>query len=66
MKPPTSGKEVRHFIGVVNYYRDIWGVSSHTLLSLTNITPSKVRFKRNIKKQGAFGEINLVVARNNL
>ena len=38
MNLPTSTKEVRNFIGVVNYYRDMWAISSHTLAPLTNIT----------------------------
>ena len=24
MNPPTSRKELRDFIGVINYYRDMW------------------------------------------
>ena len=45
MKPPISRKKVRQFIGVVNYYLDIWARRSHTLANLTNITYSKVKFK---------------------
>ena len=42
MKPPTYRREVRKFIGVVNYYRGIWERISHTLLPLNNITSSKM------------------------
>ena len=45
MNPPTSQKEVRNFIGAVNYYRNMWEIRSHTLAPLTKITPSKVKFK---------------------
>ena len=38
MKPPTSKKEVRKFIGVVNYYRDMWPRQSHMLAPLTILT----------------------------
>ena len=31
MKPPTSQKEVRQFLGVVNYYRNMWARCSNTL-----------------------------------
>ena len=31
MKPPTPQKEVQKFIGIVNYYRDMWPSWSHTL-----------------------------------
>ena len=45
MKPLTSKKEVCKFIGVVNYYYNIWERLSHMLVPLTNITSSKVKFK---------------------
>ena len=38
MKPPTYQKEVRQFIGVVNYYRYMWPMRSHTLSYLTKMT----------------------------
>ena len=31
MKPPTSRKEVRQFMGLLKYYRDIWARLSHML-----------------------------------
>ena len=45
MKPPTSQKEVRQLIGVVNYYNNMWEKVSHTLAPLTNIQSSNVKFK---------------------
>ena len=45
MNPPTSQKEVRQFIGVVNYYCDMWTRSSHTFAPLTNIMTRKVKLK---------------------
>ena len=35
MAPPTSRKEVRKVIGIINYYRDMWPRRSHTLAPLT-------------------------------
>ena len=44
MNPPTSQKEVRQFISLVHYYyRDIRARRSHTLVSLTKITPNTVK-----------------------
>ena len=45
MNPPTSQKEVQKFIGVVNYYHDIWPRRSHVLEPLTRITPNKKKFE---------------------
>ena len=45
MKPSTSQKEVRNFIGVINYYRDMWPRWSYTLAPLTRSTSIKRKFK---------------------
>ena len=66
MKPPTSRKEGHHFIGVVNYCRDIWSKLSHMLAPLANIIPSQVKCKCNKMEQDAFDETKRIVARDNL
>ena len=55
MKPPTSRNEVRNFIGVINYHRDMWTRRSHTLAPLTKLTFIKYRFKWTQVEQHAFG-----------
>ena len=64
MKPPTYRKEVRHFIDVVNYYRNMWERLSHKLLPLTKITSSKVKYYWDKIKQDDFYEIKWIVARD--
>ena len=44
----------------------MWPILSHTLVTLTNIRSSKVKFKWIKINQDAFREINWVVARYNL
>ena len=62
MNPPTSQKEVRQFIGVVNYYRNMWPRRSHTLESLNRITSDKIKFKWIKVEQDAFEKIKRTVA----
>ena len=45
MKLPKNTKEVHAFIGIVNYYRDMWAKRSHLLHPLTTLTSHKVKFK---------------------
>ena len=45
MNPLTPQKYLCQFIGVVNYYRNMWERGSQILAPLTNTTPSKVEFK---------------------
>ena len=58
MKPPTPRKEVRKFIGVVNYYRDMWLRRPHMLESLTRITSNKGKFKLTKFEQAYFEKLS--------
>ena len=66
MVPPTSLKQVRQFIGVIKYYRDMWPRWSHTLAPLTILTYIKGNFKWTQVEQDAFDKINWIVARDTL
>ena len=50
----------------MNYYHDMWERSSHTLLPLTKITPSKLKFKWTKIEEEDFDEIVRIVARDSL
>ena len=45
IKPPNYQEEVRKFIGVINYYRDMRPRRSHKLSPLTRLTYIKWKFK---------------------
>ena len=53
MNPLTFRIEVRKFIGVINYYRNMWPIWSHTLAHLTRLTFIKRKFKWTQVKQYA-------------
>ena len=66
MKPPTSRKEVRNFIGVINHYRNMCPRRSHTLAPLTRLTSIKRKFKWAQAEQDDFKKIKRIVARDTL
>ena len=66
MVPPTSQKKVRQFIGVINYYRNMWPRRSHMLALLTKLTSIKSKFKWMEFEQDDFDKIKRIVARDNL
>jgi hypothetical protein len=37
IKPPTNVKELRHFLGMVQYYRDMWAKRSEMLVPLSDL-----------------------------
>ena len=44
LKVPTNVKQLRRFIGMINYYRDIWPQRSHILAPLPALTSAKVKW----------------------
>ena len=43
IKEPTNVKQLQRFIGMINYYRDIWPQRSKLLAPLTALTSAKVK-----------------------
>jgi hypothetical protein len=37
LNPPNNVKELRHFLGMVQYYRDMWAIRSEMLAPLTDL-----------------------------
>ena len=64
--PPKTRKQVRSFIGMINYYRDMWPKRSHLLAPLTNLTSKNVKFKWTEEHQKAFDEIRTVIAQETM
>jgi len=61
IKAPKTRKELRQFIGIVNYYRDMWFCRSELLAPLTSLTSSKVKFEWLSTHQQAFDKIKKVI-----
>jgi hypothetical protein len=60
---PTTRKELRRFIGMVNYYRDMWIQSSTLIAPLTSMTRKNVKFKWTDEHQKGFDDIKKIICR---
>ncbi len=60
---PTTKKELRSFIGVVNYYRDMWIRRSHVLSPLAALTSKGAKWKWNDEHRKAFNDIKNIISR---
>ena len=63
---PTTRKQLRGFIGMVNYYRDMWPKRAHLLAPLSAMTSSKVKWKWTEECQKSFELMKEVIAKETL
>ena len=67
MEPPKNVKELRGFIGAVNYYRDMWPKRAHVLAPLTDAVGKygdkrkKIKFIREPEMEKPFKQMKLVL-----
>ena len=61
IKAPKTRKELRQFIGIVNYYRNMWFHRSELLAPLTSLTSSKVKFEWLSSYQQGIDKIKKVI-----
>jgi hypothetical protein len=59
----TTRKELIRFIGMVNYYRDMWVRRSELLASLTSMKSKYVNFNWTDEHQNAFENIKKIISR---
>ena len=64
MEEPKNRKQLRGFIGLVNYYRDMWRRRSHVLAPLTELTSDSVKWKWGEEEQKAFKEAKRIISKN--
>ena len=51
---PKTRKDVRSFIGIMNFYRDMWIRRSHVLAPLASLTSTKAKWSWGEKERNAF------------
>ena len=64
--PPKTRKQLRSFIGMINYYRDMWRKRSEILAPLTELTSDKNKWEWTNVHQRSFDLIKKVLARETL
>jgi hypothetical protein len=57
---PTNKKQLRGFIGIVNYYRDMWIRRSHLLAPLARLTSKTVVWKWGEVEAKAFRDMKII------
>jgi RNase H-like domain found in reverse transcriptase/Reverse transcriptase (RNA-dependent DNA polymerase) len=64
--PPTTKRQLRCFLGMINYYRDMWQRRSHIFAPLTAMCSAKAKFVWGDKEQKAFKEIKAIISQETL
>ena len=63
---PTTRKQLRSFIGMVNYYCNMWPQRSHLLAPLSSLTSAKVKWTWTEECQTAFDNMKKLIAKETL
>ena len=66
LKEPKNLRQLRHFLGMVNYYRDMWQRRSHVLAPLTKLTGKNTPYVWGKEQQKAFEDIRMTMARETI
>jgi len=64
--PPKTQRELRRFIGIINYYRDMWIRRSDVLAPLSKLTSKTVKWQWTTVEQKAFDTMKRIIARETL
>ena len=66
LAPPNTRRKLRSFIGLINYYRDMWKGRSELLAPLSRLTSSTVPWSWTPVEQAAFDKIKKVISKETL
>ena len=66
LQAPKTVRQLRRFLGLVNFYRDMWRRRSHLLSPLTPLVGKKTKWSWGPEQQEAFDEIKKVISKETL
>ena len=66
MKSSANPREVRHFIGLVNFYKKFYKERSVTLVPITNLKDKNVKFVWTKECESAFERMKAIMAENTM
>lgn len=61
---PTTKKQLRSFIGLINYYRDMWSQRSHILAPLASLTSKEAKWVWGEEQRKAFLDMKRAISRD--
>ena len=64
--PPKNKRELRRFIGIVNYYRDMWIRRSHVLSPLAKLTSKESKWVWTDLENRSFQKMKNIIAKETL
>jgi transposase InsO family protein len=64
--PPKNKRQLRRFIGMVNYYKDTFRLRSHLMSSLTSMTSKNCQFQWTDEHQSNFDQVKNAIAKATL
>jgi hypothetical protein len=64
--PRKTKRQLRHLLGMIKYYRDMWQKRSHMLAPLTGLVSPLVKYKWGEEQQKSFEEIKQKVSKETL
>jgi hypothetical protein len=62
LTPPKLKRQLRRFLGMVNFNRDMWQMRSHILAPLSALVSPKVKFEWHQEHQDAFDQIKTLIS----
>jgi hypothetical protein len=66
ISPPKKKHQLKYFLGMINYYRDMWQKRSHMFAPLTGLVSPLVKYKWGEEQQKPFDEIKQKMSKDTL